>query len=256
MTRRSCCVHNPKNPSCFHRLRISFFFSSTRSSFPCLRLAVSYKSGLICAQLTFSVPQFSLRRSLYSLLPTSYIVFASRSLFFRRLALRFHAFEWQLATSPAGSAPSYHFPFHNSIFADLSTLYFRRPSSSSHLALFFPSTRSSCPCLRVALSYKPGRICAQLPLSAPRFHPRRSLYSLIPQIFHRLRISLYFSSTLSPITASFRRPFHRYINDLSFSCAVGSSQELPSPVHAFYWRTKSRYLRQQPQTTQMPLPSS
>jgi hypothetical protein len=200
MTRRSCCVHNPKNPSCFHRLRISFFFSSTRSSFPCLKVAVSYKSGRICAQLPFSVPQFNLRRSLYSLLPTSFIVFASRS--------------------------------------------------------FFPSTRSSFPCLRVAVSYKPGRICAQLPLSAPRFHLRRSLYSLIPPFFHRLRILLYLSSTLSSITASFRRPFHRYINDLSFSCAVGSSHELPSPVHAFYWRTKSRYLRQQPQTTQMPLPSS
>ncbi len=81
MTRRSYCVHNPKNPSCFHRLRISFFFSSTRSSFPCLPVAVSYKSGRICAQLRFSVPQFNLRRSLYSLLPTSFIVFASRSFF-------------------------------------------------------------------------------------------------------------------------------------------------------------------------------
>ena len=44
--------------------------------------------------------------------------------------------KWQLATSPAVSAPSCHFPFHNSIFADLSTLYFQRPSSSSHLAFF------------------------------------------------------------------------------------------------------------------------
>ena len=126
MTRRSCCVHNPKNPSCFHRLRISFFFSSSRSSFPCHKVVVSYKSGRICAQLPFSVPQFNLCRSLCSLLPTSFVVFASRSYFFRRLALRFHAFEWQFATSPAESALSYHFPLHDSIFADLSTLYFRQ----------------------------------------------------------------------------------------------------------------------------------
>ena len=120
------------------------------------------------------------------------------SLFFpRRLALRFHAFEWQLATSPAGSALSYHFPLHDSILADLSTLHFRQ----------------------------------SFIVFAPRSISRR--------------LSL---------TASFRRPFHRYINDLS--CAVGSSQEPPCPVHAFYWRTKSRHLRQQPQTTQMPLPSS
>ncbi len=122
MTRRSCCVHNPKNPSCFHRPRISFFFSSTRSSFPCLKVAVSYKSGRIYAQLPFFVPQFNLRRSLCSILPTSFVVFASRSFFFSRLALRFHAFEWKLATSPAGSALSYHFPLHDSIFADPSTL--------------------------------------------------------------------------------------------------------------------------------------
>ena len=107
MTRRSCCVHNPKTPSCFHRLRISLFSSSTRSSFPCLKAVVSYKSGRICAQLPFSVPQFNL--------------------------------------------------------------------------------------------------C-------------QSLYSLLPPIFNRLCISLYFPLTLSSIMASFRRPFHRYINDLS--CAV------------------------------------
>jgi hypothetical protein len=47
------------------------------------------------------------------------------ALIFRRLAIRFHAFEWQLATSPDGSALRYHFLFHNSIFADLSTLQFR-----------------------------------------------------------------------------------------------------------------------------------
>jgi hypothetical protein len=101
----------------------------------------------------------------------AFIIFASRS-FSRLLALHFHALKWQLATSPALSAPSYHIPFHNSIFADPSTLFFRRPSLSSHLVLFFSSTRSSFPCLRVAVSYKPGRICAQLPLSAPQFHLR------------------------------------------------------------------------------------
>ena len=94
----------------------------------------------------------------------AFIVFASRS-FSRLLALHFHALKWQVATSPAATAPSYHFPFHNSIFADLSALYFRRPLLSSHLALFIPSNRSSFPCLRVAVSYKPGGICAQLPLS-------------------------------------------------------------------------------------------
>ncbi len=86
---------------CFHHLRISFFFSPTRSSFTCLKAAVSYKSGLICAglicaQLPFFVPQFKFRRSSYSLPPTCFIVFASCS--------------------------------------------------------FFPSTRSSFPCLRVAVS--------------------------------------------------------------------------------------------------------
>jgi hypothetical protein len=65
----------------------------------------------------------------------AFIVFASRS-FSRLLAFHFHAFDWQLATSPAATAPSYHFPFHKSIFADHSTIYFRRPSSPSHLALF------------------------------------------------------------------------------------------------------------------------
>ncbi len=68
----------------------------------------------------------------------AFIAFASRS-FSRLLALHFHALKLQLATSPAVSAPSYHFPFHNSIFVDLSTLYFRRPSLCPHLAfLFFP----------------------------------------------------------------------------------------------------------------------
>ena len=122
MTRRSCCVHNPKNPSCFHRLRISFFFSSTRSSFTCLKVAVSYKSGRNCAQLPFF--RFTIQSTPISLLFTSDVLHCLRiSLFFsRRLALRFRAFEWQLATSPAGSALGYHFPLHDSIFADLSTL--------------------------------------------------------------------------------------------------------------------------------------
>ncbi len=128
----------------------------------------------------------------------AFIICASRS-FSRLLALHLYALKWQLATSPALSAPSYHFSFHNSIFADLSILYFRRPSLSSHLALFFPSTRSSFPCLRVAVGYKPGQICAQLPLSAQRFHLRRSLYSSIQPFFHRLRILL-ISRRLSLLT--------------------------------------------------------
>ena len=118
MTRRSCCVHNPKNPSCFHRLRISFFFSSTRSSFPCLKVAVSYKSGLICAQLPFRF-RSTIQSSPISLLFTSDVLHCLRISLF-----------------------------------------------------FYLSTRSSFPCLRVAVSYKPGRICAQLPLSTSRFHPR------------------------------------------------------------------------------------
>ncbi len=99
MTRRACYVLNPENPPYFHRLRISLFFPSTRSSFQCLKVAVT-----------------------------------------------------SVATSPAVSAPSYHFPFHSSIFADLSTPHFRCPSLSSHLALFSPSTCTSCLCLRVKSS--------------------------------------------------------------------------------------------------------
>ncbi len=124
MTRRSRFVHNLELPSCFRRLRISLFFSSTRSSHPCLRVAVRCKSDWICAQLPFSVPRFHLRRSLYSSLPTFFHC-CRISLFSRRLALYLNSFKWQLATSPAGSALSYHFPFYNSIFADLSTLRFR-----------------------------------------------------------------------------------------------------------------------------------
>jgi hypothetical protein len=92
----------------------------------------------------------------------------------------------------------------------------------------------------VAVSYKPSRI-----------------YS-IPPFFHRICISHFFSSTLSSITSSFRRPFQRYINDLSFLCAIGSigsSQEPPNPVRALYKQTKPRDLRQQPHTTRkMPIP--
>ena len=65
-----------------------------------------------------------------------FIVFALRS-FFRLPALHLHAFEWRLATSPAGSAPSYNFSFHNSIFADLPTLHSFILLPSSHLALYF-----------------------------------------------------------------------------------------------------------------------
>ena len=127
MTRRSSCVHNPKNPSCFHRLRISFFFSSTRSSFPCLKVEGSYKSGRNCAQPA-TIFSSKIQSSPISLLFTSDVLHRLRiSLFFSlRLALRFYAFEWQLATSPAGSALNYHFPLHDSILADLSTLHFRQ----------------------------------------------------------------------------------------------------------------------------------
>ena len=111
-----------------------------------LKVAVSYKSGRICAQLPFPVPQFNLRRSLYSLRPTSFIVFASR-FFPRRLALRFHAFKWQLATSRPDlrSATT----FRSTIPSSPISLLFTSDvvSSSSHLALFFSYNRSSCPCL-------------------------------------------------------------------------------------------------------------
>ncbi len=137
MTRRSRFVHNLYRPSCFHRLRISLFFSSTRSSYPCLRVAVRYKSGWICAQLPI----------------------------FR---------------SPFPSSPIFLL-FTSDVLSLL-----------SHLALFFSSTRSSFTFLQVAVSYKPGRICAQLPLSVLQFHLRRSHYSSIPPFCHRLRISLFF----------------------------------------------------------------
>ena len=67
-------------------------------------------------------------------------------------------------------------------------------SSSSHLAPFFSSTRSSCPCRRVAVSYKPGRICAQLPLFVPQFHLRR--FPALPSCFYRLRISFFLVDSL------------------------------------------------------------
>jgi hypothetical protein len=173
------------------------FFSSTRSSLPCLRVAVSYKPGRICS--------------------------------------------------------SYHFPFHNANFADLSTLHFRPSFIVFASRSFFPSISSLFLCLRMAVSYKPGRICAQLPLSVPQLHLRRSIYSSITPFFYRRRISLFFSSTFSSVTASFRRPFHRYINDLSFLCAFGSTQEPLVPFMP-YTGKQTQYLRQQPQTTQMPLP--
>ena len=62
MTRRSRCVHHPALPSCSHRLRISLFSSSTRSSFPCaFEWQFSYKPGRICAQLPLPVPPFIFR---------------------------------------------------------------------------------------------------------------------------------------------------------------------------------------------------
>ncbi len=78
--------------------------------------------------------------------PQKSVVFSSSSrlvLFFRLLALHLLALQWQLAKSPALSAPSNHFPFHYSIFADLSTLYFRGPylGNCLRISLFPPHCR-------------------------------------------------------------------------------------------------------------------
>ena len=134
MTRRPRFVHNLKLPSCFHRLRISLFFSPTRSSHPCLRVAVCYKSGWICAQLPFSVPRFRIRRSLYSSLSTFFHC-CRISLFLSSTRSSF--------TFLQARRVSYHFSFCNSIFADLSTLQFRHSfivfaSRSFSRRLFLP----------------------------------------------------------------------------------------------------------------------
>ncbi len=95
---------------------------------------------------------------------------ASRS-FFRLLALYCHAFEWQsryksgriCAQLPVPfSVPEFH--LRRSIYSSLSTVF-----QCPRISLFFSSTRSSFTFLRVAVSYKLGRICAQLPLSVPQF---------------------------------------------------------------------------------------
>ena len=111
------------------------FFSSTRSSFPCLKVAISYKSGRFCAQLLFCsiIQSFPIY-----LLFTSDVIHCLRIslIFSRRLALRFHAFEWQLATSRPGlrSATT----FRSTIPSSPIYLLFNSAnlSSSSHLALF------------------------------------------------------------------------------------------------------------------------
>ena len=179
MTRRSRCVHHPALPSCSHRLRISLFSSSTRSSFPCaFEWQFSYKHGWICAQLPLSVPQFHLRRYLSNIyFRHSFIV--SDPVLSRRLALLFHAFDWHLATSPAGYALSctsrstIHLPHISTILFSLSEIW-------------------------------------TMPLSAST-------------VEHHQRCCLPTNFFLFFIPATFRRPFHWYINDLYRFCAFGSS---------------------------------
>ncbi len=139
-TRRSCCVHNPKNPSCFHRLCIKS--SQVIKPQSCKEQGARIKKGGGMPRIIFRshpippdvapVGQCAGSTRLYSTRSQTWSC-ASRSLS-RLLALHFHALKWQLATSPAVYTPSYHFPFHNSISVDLSTLYVRRPSLSLHLA--------------------------------------------------------------------------------------------------------------------------
>ncbi len=71
MTRRSRCVQHPALPTCFHRLRISLFFSSTRSSFPCLRVAVrNYEPGRIFAQLPLPFHTSIFAKTFSTILPS------------------------------------------------------------------------------------------------------------------------------------------------------------------------------------------
>ena len=119
MARRSRCVHHPALPLCFHRLRISLFSSSTRSSFPCAferSLATSTAGSALSCHFPFHNSIFADNFLTYTsaILSSSPIpFFPADSLFF------FHAFDRHLATSPAGYAPSYHFPFHHSSSAYL-----------------------------------------------------------------------------------------------------------------------------------------
>ena len=169
MTRRSRCVHHPALPSCSHRLRISLFFSSTCSSFPCaFEWQFSYKHGWICAQLPLSVPQFHLRRYLSNIyFHHSFIV--SDPVLSRRLALFFHAFDWHLATSPAGYAPSCHFPFHHS-------------SSAYFYDIILPQRNLDNDIVRINRRVPPAMLLADQFLSL--FHPG-NLPSSLPLVHQR-----------------------------------------------------------------------
>ncbi len=144
-------MHNPKNPSCFHRLRILFFSRLLALLFHALnwQLATSLTSPAVSAlsyHFPFNNSTFADLSVLYFRSPSLYSHLAF-SFLFRRLALRFHDFEFQLATSRAGSALIYHFPFHNSIFADLqfrhSIIVFAYRSIFRRLSLFHYGIRPS-----------------------------------------------------------------------------------------------------------------
>ena len=124
-------------------------------------------------------------------------------LFSRLLALHVHAVEWQLATSPAGSAPSYHFSFHNSIFA--ASLHFR------HAFIVFLSRRLAHHFRRVVVSETSP--AGSSPSCRFPFHDLSS-----PILFYQEPPTMLLTDHLLLSRHPFRRPFHRYINDISFSC--------------------------------------
>ena len=158
-----------------------------------------------CVAWLYNDSSFTLRASSR----TSVMLSSSSHLahFSRLLALHVHAVEWQLATIPAGSAPSYHFSFHNSIFA--ASLHFRH-AFIVFASRSFSSTRSSFFRRVVVSETSPAG-------SSPSCHfPFHDLSS--PILFYQEPPTMLLTDHLLLSRHPFRRPFHRYINDLSFSC--------------------------------------
>ncbi len=122
LTRRSCCEHNHKSVVLSLSSHLVLFLYSL---FILMPGSGSYTVAT-CSAVSAPSYHFPFHKSIFADLSTLFFrrpsLFSHLAFFSRRLALRFHAFEWQLATCPAGSALSYHFPLHNSTFADLYTL--------------------------------------------------------------------------------------------------------------------------------------
>ena len=155
-----------------------------------------------------------------------------------------------LATSTAGSALSYHVPFHNSIFADIFLTYNSVILSSSPIP-FFPadSLFFFMPSIGTQLQARPDmRPAATSRSTIHLLHISTILFSLSEIWTMTLSASTveYHQRCCSPtnfflsfIPATFRRPFNWYITGLYRLSAFGSSPKSCS------------CLRQPPQTTQM-----